>query len=183
MTAITRTLDAGTQSAIALQHTQPVHLVRITLNPDSPSYLYYSEGPTISFGGQSYLEGRVRVGQLSWDHEGGQSCTIEVENVSDAAETLFFNNSFYNAVVDIWTTYVDGVGANTTPVLYITGGVEGASLTPATLKATVVTQKLKISYTPNKYMGSTAVGFNWIPPDGAVVIWNGGSYVLERETG
>lgn len=178
MTAITRTLDAGNLSAVASQHTQPVHLVRITIPGGSP--VYYSEGKAISFGGNTYLEGMVKVGELAWNAEGEQTCSIEIQNTGDAAETLFFSSAFYNATVDIWLTYVDGAGTNTTPVLYITGGVEGTTLDPVVLKATVVTQKLRISFTPNKYM--KAVGFNFIPPDGSVVTWNGGSYVLERET-
>ena len=103
MTRITRDVDAATLTAIALQHTQPVHLVRITINPEAPTFLYYSEGLEISFNGNTYLEGAVKVGALSWDGEGEQGCTIEILNEAGVAASLFFAEDFYNALVDIWT--------------------------------------------------------------------------------
>jgi hypothetical protein len=185
MSQITRNIDAGNLTAIGLAHTQPVHLVRLTTEPNTPgetAYYYLSEGPDITFNSDPYIGSSVRVGPLSWTGEGDQTCTVEILNDGGLAQTLFFDvAALADSLVDIWLTYVDSLGANSTPTYYIAGGIAGSSLSPESLKLIVVTMKARTAYAPNSYM--EAAGFTHIPPDGAVVIWNEGTYILERSNG
>lgn len=178
MTAIRRDIEVGTQTAIEAQHTQPFHIVKIEFPSE---VVYLSEGPEVTHGGSVYLEGRVRVSNLSWTGDGGQTCTLEILNESNYAANLFLSNKIADATVTVWTVYRKPDTTFTTPVLYATGTGDESELTLDALRVTLLTSRYKTKFFPNTYMGTA--GFTHIPPEGTVVFWNMDAYVLERDYG
>lgn len=178
MTAIKRTIDGGTLTAITSQHTQPFHIVKIEFTTE---VVYLSEGPQVTHGGNVYVEGRVKVSNLSWTGDGSQTCTLEILNVANYAANLFMANKIADAAVTIWTVHREPAGTFTTPVLYAVGTGDESELTLDSLTVTLLTSKYKTKFFPNTYMGSA--GYTHIPPEGTVVFWNTDAYQLERDYG
>ena len=184
MTALTRTLNAGTTTAIGRQHTQPFHICKLAL--PTTGNVYLSEGPAVTWdnglgdGSQSYLEGRIRVGPLQWDSDGAQSCTLEVlDDATHAAWGWFLGNKIGNTTVTLWIAYREMNGTVNTPILYATGSCDSSELTAEGMKVSVITVNTVRKYFPNTYIG--AVGCAHLPQERAVVFWNNTTYVLERD--
>jgi hypothetical protein len=178
MTAITRSLDAGTLAVIQAQHTQPFHIVRIDFPTDT---VYLSEGPAVTYSGNVYLEGRVKVSNLTWTGDGSQTCTLEILNENNYAATLFLNNQIADADITIWTVHRKPDTTFTVPDVYAVGTVDNSELTLDELRLTLATSRYRTRFFPRNYMGNA--GFNYIPAEGTVVFWNSTTYVLEREYG
>jgi hypothetical protein len=178
VTIIKRTIDAGTLAAITAQHTQPIHIVQLQFQSE---FVYLSEGPEVVYGGNTYLEGRVKVSNLSWTGDGVQTCTLEILNEDNYASVLFLQNKIADVLVTIWTVYRNPNGTFTTPVLYVVGTGDDSELGLDALRLTIASSRFKTKFFPNTYMGSA--GFTHIPAEGTVVFWNGTTYVLERDYG
>lgn len=179
MTAINRSLDSGVATAITAQHTQPFHLVRIVFPTET---VYLSEGPGLTAGdtplGQAFIEGRVKVSNLSWTGDGQQTCTLDILNVDNYAANLFIANRIADARVTIWLIMRKPDGSYEAPTLYADGSCD-ASEFDTDLHITLVTSSLKTKFFPNTYAGSA--GLNHLCAEGTVVFWNSTSYVLERD--
>ena len=178
MTKIVRSVNAGTQTAISQQHTQPFHIVTVVFPSET---VYLSEGPAISFEGHTYLEGRISVGGLRWTGEGEQGCTLEIYNDANVAAGWFMANKVANATATIWLVHRDAAGSFTTPVKYAEGSCDTSELTPEYLRMTLVTINVARKFFPSTYLGSC--GFGHMPQEKAVVFWNNTTYVLERDYG
>lgn len=184
MTALTRTVNAGTTTAIGRQHTQPFHICKLVLPTSGNKYL--SEGPSVTWdnglgdGSQTYLEGRIRVGELRWNSDGEQVCKLDVlDNATHDAWAWFLANKISSATVTIWIAYRESNGSVNTPILYATGSCDSSELSEDGMSITVITVSTARKFFPNTYAGT--VGLNHIPQEGAVVFWNNTTYVLERE--
>lgn len=184
MTAINRTVNAGTTTAVGRQHTQPFHICKLALPTTGNQYL--SEGPAVTWdnglgdGSRTYLEGRIRVGQLSWNGDSEQTCTLEVlDDSTHAAWQWFIDNKISEASVSIWVAYREMNGTVNTPILYAVGSCDSSELTEEGMKITVITVNSARKFFPNTYIGST--GAAHLPAEGAVVFWNSTTYVLERD--
>jgi hypothetical protein len=178
MTKIVRSVNAGTQTAISQQHTQPFHICTLVLPSET---VYLSEGPAMVFETHTYLEGRIRVGELRWNGEGVQGCTLEVYNDANSAASWFMANKIANATATVWLVHRDAAGNFTTPVKYAEGSCDTSELTPESLRMTLVTINTDRKFFPNTYLGTC--GFNHMPQERAVVFWNNTTYVLERDYG
>jgi len=181
MTQIKRTVNAGTLTAIGQQHTQPFHICELALPTSGTQYL--SEGPQVTFnsggGNHNYLEGRILVSQLNWTGGSGQNCVLEVlDNTSHDGASWFLNNKMENGSVIIWIVYRNSDGSFNTPVKYAVGSCDSSELLASELRITVITNNATRKFTPSNYIGTA--GFEHIPQDRAVVIWNNTNYELQR---
>ena len=185
MTAITRAVNAGTTTAIGLQHTQPYHICDLVLPTSGTQYL--SEGPQLAFdngegaGSHNYLEGRIRVGALQWDADGNQSCQLEIlDDASHNATTWFLGNKIGNATVRLWIVYRNSDGNSNTPMKYAVGSCDSSDLEAGVLRVRIITTNSARKFFPNTYIGP-AMGAAHLPAERAIVFWNNTTYVLEGD--
>jgi hypothetical protein len=176
MTRIVRDVDASVLAAIGDDHTKPIHLVKLEFA--GPTFYYLSTEDTIVFDTNTYVGGLTNVSQVSWTIDGSQHCSIEIYNEEDFAADIVFGNVFAGATATVWLTHRKHDNTLATPVLYAVGSCDDIELSPESATFVITALQLRTRFVPNRYF-TVAEGFNWLPPENTVIIWNGAKYLLE----
>lgn len=177
MAEVRRTLPGTLQARVSDDHTRPVYLVSIYFAPGTE---YMSSGPQVVSGGNTYLEGAVRVGSLQWTPDGGQEGRIYLSNESNAAAALVLANSLDEVQVDVAKVYLDAAGTPSDPEILVRGYASGFELTADEAAVDVVTARHDTALVPSRFF-SEEFGFTHLPPAGKVIYWNGDRYELEAD--
>lgn len=175
---VVRDLAADNLTEIAIDFTRPVYLVKMLLPAGSR---YVSSGPQIVFNTDTYIEGQVSVGSFSWTADGVQEGKIILSNEANAASALILGATINDVAIEIYKTYLIAAGGNTTPVLYVSGVMDGATIGASESSVNVVSTTAQTAFLPPRYH-TPAEGFNWLPIDGEVITWGTEVFVLRRLT-
>ena len=175
--ALGRTLPGNVSTEIDNQHTKPFYIVKMEFAGGTQ---YRSEAQQVSYGGQTYLAGNVKVGQFSHNSDAGQSGSISLLNENDYAADLGLDETVQDVPIEIYLVYSTGPSTNTDPVLYVRGYLSGATITPAETTFAVMTSRATTEFVPSKFH-TIEEGFNWLPPSGLIVQWNGEKYMIEGD--
>ncbi len=171
---VQRTVPANVQTEIVKQQTQPFHIVKIEFDT-ATSYL--SETQAVTFETNVYQEGAISVRSFSWGPDGTQVGSIALLNENDAATALVLNNIVQDVPISIYKVYSTGPSTNTDPVLIVKGVMSGSNIQPSQSVLGVITSTAETEFAPRDFY-TIEEGFNWLPPTGTVVQWNGEKYVL-----
>lgn len=172
---VQRTIPANVQTEMVKQQTRPFFIVKIEFE-SATSYL--SEAQAVTFESNAYLEGAIKVRSFTWTPNGTQEGSIALLNENDAATALVLNNVIQDVPISIYKVYSTGPSTNTDPVLLIKGVMNGSDIRPAYSVLGVLTSTAETEFAPRSFY-TIEEGFNWLPPVGTVVQWNGEKYVLE----
>lgn len=173
MTLIERSLPSDVTDEIDNQHTLPFYIVKIEFASGDG---FFSESYEVDFGGDTYIEGGIKINSFRWTAEGGQSGSVALQNENDAATALVLNNVIQDTPITIYQVYKTP-GGNTTPVIYSIGVVSGSLITPKESVLGVLTSAALTEHAPRDHY-TQEDGFNWLPAVGTVVQWNNEKYVL-----
>ena len=172
-----RNLPGDALTEIAIDFTRPVYLVDMQF-PAGNQYL--STGPQITYDGNVYSEGQVTVRSFQWESDGSQSGDIELSNESNAASALILNGTVNDVGIVIYKTYLIAGGGNTTPVVYVSGVMDGSDVNPSNARVGVLSTASKTAFVPNRYH-TVNEGFNWLPVSGEKITWGDEVFVLQED--
>lgn len=171
---ITRDLPSDALTEIAIDFTRPVYLVEM-LFPSGT--LYLSTGPQITYNSNIYQEGQVSVGSFAWNSDGTQTGNITLSNENNAASALILGGTVNDVVINIYKTYLIAAGGNTTPVLYVTGSMDGSDVGYSSSRVGILSTGSQTGHLPNRYF-TPAEGFHWLPIEGEKITWGEEVYIL-----
>ena len=175
---VTRNIPAAAETEIAIDFTRPVFLVKMLI-PGQERYV--STNIQITFEGNIYIEGQVRVGSFQWTSDGVQTGVITLSNEANAASALILGSTINDIGVEIYKTYLIAGGGYTPPALYVRGVMDGADIGPDKSRITGVSTTARSAFLPNRYH-TIAEGFNWLPIDGETINWGSEVFVLRTRT-
>lgn len=171
---IQRNLPADAQTEIAIDFTRPVYLVEMLFPTGT---LYLSTGPQITYNSNVYQEGQVSVGAFRWNSDGTQSGDITISNENNSASALILGGTINDVVINIYKTYLIAAGGNTTPVLYVTGSMDGSDVGYSSSRVGVLSTGSQTGHLPNNYF-TVANGFHWLPIEGEKITWGDEVFIL-----
>jgi hypothetical protein len=175
MTIVQRTIPSNLEAVLGDQHTEPFNIVKIEFEAATQ---YLSESREVTFETNEYLEGAITVGKFRWGPDGTQSGTISLLNENNAASALILSNTIQDIPITIYEVYATGPSSNSDPTIVVTGVMSGSSLNPKEAVVQVLTSKGDTEFVPSAFY-TIEEGYNWLPPVGTVVQWNGEKYVLQ----
>lgn len=176
--SIKRILPADALTEIAIDFTRPVYLVKM-LFPSGT--VHVSTGPQITFEGDVYQEGQVKVSTFRWNSDGTQQGEIFLSNENNASSALILNGTVNDVIIEIYKTYLIAAGGNTTPVLYVKGSMDGSDVGPSESRVGVLATTGSTGFVPNRYF-TVAEGFNWLPIEGEKITWGDEVFILQEAT-
>lgn len=174
---VVRVLPASDKVEIEIDFTRPVYLVKMLF---STGTVHMSSGQQITFEGNIYIAGQVSVGTIRANASGQQSGDIVLSNENNSATALILGNSVNDVLIEIYQTYIISAGGNTHPQMYLKGSMDGARVGPSSSRVRVLSTASETGFVPSRYY-TAAEGFNWLPIDGEIIIWNGEVFVLQAE--
>ena len=172
---VIRTLPVDAVAETEIDFTRPVFLVKM-LFPSASRFV--STGPQITYDGDIYIAGQVSVKTFQWTSDGVQTGHIVLSNEANAASALILGSTVNDIAVEIYKTYLIAGGGNSTPVLYVSGVMDGATIGPSDSKITVVSTTARAAFLPNRYH-TVAENFNWLPVDGEVISWGSEVFLMQ----
>jgi hypothetical protein len=172
-----RTLSSALVTELGLTVTRPGFLVDVAFSTP----LRLSTLGAISFGGNAYAAGAVRVAGLSWDGRASQSGALHFDNLDNALSAFLLNEGIAGRAINVFAVYA-GATASGDIVQAFAGQGKLFELDPDGGMAVVqiVTGKANALYAPRSFINK-ANGFNYLDPSGKIYYVGGQKYRLERQ--
>ena len=173
---MSRTVNPNVQTEIVKQSVQAFHICELTLPTSGAVHL--SEGPQVSYAADTYLEGSLKVGTLSWAETGVQKAqiTLQDDGTGDMI-ALALDNQLADSPAVLYLMYRTSSGGDTTPVKLVTGTLNPISITDNEVKLEILAVRASDSTYPDKYCTKDN-GFNWLPKEGQIVEWGDEKFEL-----
>ena len=172
---VQRAIPGNLAAVLRDTQTQPFNIVKIEFAGGTQ---YLSETLAVNFEGNDYLEGAIEVRPFRWGPDGTQSGSIALLNENNVASALVLGNVIQDVPITIYEVYKTGPSSNSDPTIVVTGVLSGSSIAPKEALVGVLTSKGGTEYVPSAFY-TIEEGYNWLPPVGTIVQWNGEKYVLQ----
>jgi hypothetical protein len=178
---MSRTLAGTTASGVSAAVTLPGYFVQIAFNGGANT-VYWSSRGTLTWNAQSWTAYDVQVTGLTTD--GGGSAlngTLVVGNHDLAAGALVLLYGVSGVAITVWAYYGDSAPGAGDPVKVFEGVGDNADIPEdGPVRITMQQSGGTTLYCPRTYM-TPENGFNWLPTEGQLVVWNGETVRLSAE--
>jgi len=174
---MSRTLAGDVTSEVVKTATRPFHIAKLGFTSGD---LFVSEGKAITYSSDSYVEGALRVGSLTWSSDGEQRADIALlDDGTGSTLSVALNNQIADTPVTVWLTYdTDPGGAGfATPTLLAKGVLNPTKITEDEVTMSITAYNVKDKGFPDQYVTKDN-GFNYLMKEGDVVSWAGERYEI-----
>jgi hypothetical protein len=175
---VRRNVATSQMEAVVAQHTRPVDLVHLGFAGQDQ---YLSSGSQVTWEGNNYLEGMVRVGNFSWTPDGEHNGSVTLLNENNAAASLVLSLGVRDVPVDVYKAHLDATGAVVGAELVFSGVIESDEISYGEVTLQVSVSRSRHEYVPNSYFVRRTNYLTRMPRPGRLIRWGTETYRIEGE--